>query len=467
MQSVDNQALTSQYLALVEQTDPAGDGRGLAWESMERGSAWALGHPAYFSYVPRLLNRTSRDQLAAIAETTHGILEKVIRAYLDDPAFRTLFRFDPRVHELIMASNACPDILPYGRFDCFFNETTGQARFVEFNADCSSGMNKTRESLLADAASAPAKAFCEARATESDIDELFGGWVRDFLDLYAGACENLGRARPEHPTIAIAVCLDADDVPLGELAEYARLFAQAGCECSVCDVRDFAFDENGRLSCENPLQGEPLRAVDAVWRFCIVVDLLAHWDECQPFLDAMRTGDIPLIGGFATQLVHDKQLFALLREPAVQALLTPDERAFVEASVPFTAFLDSPNLDLAAVKADPARWVIKPTDWYDSIGVYVGAEYSPEEWADVVDRCREQPGPSPYLVQEFCAIETTPVVPLYGTAADATAPVQEYGCLTGTYVHRGRFAGLYNRLGPNALVTDDAVCIVSPTLWCD
>ncbi|WP_165173410.1 carboxylate--amine ligase [Adlercreutzia sp. ZJ242] len=459
MNVAERHAPADEYLELVHATDERGGGRRDAWERMKASSAYVGGAPAPISYLPRILDQRTRDQLASTALTVHGILEKVIAAYLDDPQFRELFSFDERVRDLILAPRASARLLPYARFDCFFDEDSGAARFVEFNADCSSGMNKTRAALDALRPSAPCQAFAARHRLEDDAERLFEGWVADFMRLY-GACEGA----KEHPHVAIVMCMDGDDVPLGELSRYAALFRAAGADASVCDVRDLAF-EGGRLACATPREGAPNQPIDVVWRFCIVVDLLQHWDDCQDFVTAVTSGAVPMIGSFATQVAHDKQLFAVLRDPAAQALLTPAERAFVEESLPFTAFLDDPRLPVDQVLEEPARWVIKPTDWYDNKGVYVGAQFSRAEWADVVERCRADAGPSAYLVQEFCAPARTPAIPLYGDEADFSGPVRDFGCLTGLYVFDGQFAGVYNRLGPTENVTAPGTFVVAPTLW--
>lgn len=452
-------ALAEEYLELVRTADASGRGRRDAWRRMEASSAYVGGAPAPISYLPRVLDQRTRENLASTALAVHGILEKMIAAYLDDPQFRKLFAFDPRVRDLILAPRASACLLPYARFDCFFDEAAGKARFVEFNADCSSGMNKTRAALSALRPSAPYRAFSARHRLADDEKRLFEGWVGDFLRLY-GAVEGA----KERPHVAIVMCMDGDDVPLGELARYAELFRAAGADASVCDVRDLTF-RGGRLTCAHPREGAPGRPIDVVWRFCIVVDLLQHWDSCQDFVTAVTSGTVPMIGSFATQVAHDKQLFAVLRTPAAQALLTPAERALVEDSIPFTAFLDDPGLDVEQLLENPARWVIKPTDWYDNKGVYVGAQLSRPEWEAAVERCRADASPSAYLVQEFCAPARTPAIPLYGSEADFTGPVRDFGCLTGLYVFAGQFAGVYNRLGPTANVTAPGTFVVAPTLW--
>lgn len=458
MDSLATSQAYDTYELLIQSLDPDLKGQRVAWDYMKKSTAQNGGHPAQISFMPRFLRSEDHTKLKAIAEKTHTILEKIIAGYLNDAEVRSVFSLNPRVEELIRMPHLCPTLLPYARFDMFYSEASGQAQFVEFNADCSSGMNKTREALNAISASKPWKRFTTEHPVETDIPRLFNGWVQDFLNLYAQIPS--AQEKPEH--VAIVVCLDNDDVPFGELETYAHLFEDAGVACSVVDAQRLTF-ENDILTCALPYYGPADKPIDALWRFCIVTDLLNHWDACQGFLESQRTQSVPMIGSFATQVIHDKQLFAHIRKPEIQKLLSEDERAFIEQTIPFTAFLNDPTLDLEAIKAEPAKWVLKPTDWYDGIGVYVGADQDLDTWRRLVDQCLE--AGNAYLVQAFCTPEYVDAYPIYGREEEYSIEPQRYGILTGTYVFNGNFAGIYNRLGPNAMVTDDATMIVTPTAW--
>lgn len=446
------------YTDLIQKLDPDMEEQEAAWDYMKQSTAQNGGHPAQISFMPRFLSDSDRTKLSGIAEKTHVILEKIIAGYLNNAEVRSLFSLDPRVEELIRMPRTCPTLLPYGRFDMFYNEATGNVQFVEFNADCSSGMNKTREALNAITASKPWSTFTTEHPIETDIYRLFHGWVQDYLNLYAQIPD--AKNKPEH--VAIVVCLDNDDVPFGELETYAHLFEEHAIACSIVDAQRLDFVD-GVLTCSSPYYGPSEQPIDAIWRFCIITDLINHWDACQGFLDSQRTQSVPMIGSFASQVIHDKQLFAHIRKPAIQDLLTEDERAFVEDTIPFTAFLNDPTLDIDTIKAEPAKWVLKPTDWYDGIGVYVGADQDEDIWKSLVDQCLEANGA--YLVQAFCTPEYIDTYPIYGRKEEYSIEPQRYGILTGTYVFDGNFAGIYNRLGPNAMVTDDATMIVTPTAW--
>lgn len=502
----ENSRYTREYLKLVVEAGASADeaNRRAAWRRMGEGTAYYHGLPVAFSYLPRLLGGCTRERFEDIGRMTYGILAKVITRYQEDVHYRREFRFDPRVAELVLLPTGYDEPLPMLRADFVIDEQTGDFTFVEFNTDSSSGMNETREALEAVAVTEPYRRFADRHELSTDVELQFEEWVRRFLEIYEGAATfnvaessvdpaftgpaasaSAGLAfasavcavsaesdaltfakntKPSKPRVAIVACLDSPDPHIGELEEYRKLFERKGCACSVFDARELAFDGE-QLVGKRALAGESHVPIDCIWRFCIVVDLLEHWDEVQPFIEAVRHGKVVMIGGFSTQIVHDKQLFAVLRRPATQAFLTSEEREFLDRHIPFTAFLDDPELDREALKRDRARWVIKPTDWYASINVVVGAGASEEEWARLVDGAGRDIGPSPLVVQEFCPPSKVDVIPLYGNEADFVAPLQRFGEITGVFMHAGEFGGIYVRQGPYDVIGSARAGLVAPVLW--
>ena len=460
--------LTQEYLDVIAALGGDEAGRRAAWERMAAGTAYYHGEPVAFNYVPRIYGPRTRARLEEAAVTAYGILRKVIERYQADPAYRREFRLDPRVEELVLLTRGYEEPLPVARVDLMFDEATGDFRFCEFNTDSSSGMNESREALAAVRAGEAYRLMAARHDLRDDMALQFDGWVDAFARLCA-ASDRVPPARPgapagERPRVAIAVCLDAPQPDVRELERFIPLFEAAGFDCSVFDVRELAFDGE-RLRGRRALAGQGDVAVDVVWRFCIVVDLLEHWDAVQPLIEALRRQKVEMIGSFATQLAHDKQLFAVLRRPATQALLTADERRFVAEHIPFTAFLDDPTLDLDAVRRHPERWVLKPTDWYASKNVEAGAEHDLAEWSQMIDAALAREGGSPWIVQEFFAPQATPAIPLYGRPEDFTAPPRPFGNLLGLYVHAGRFAGVYLRQGPHDVIGSAREGLVTPVLW--
>lgn len=482
--------LSEEYLGLIEELGGDAQGRFDARDYMEHSTATYAGKVINTSYVPKLFDLRTREVMRRAAETMHGILCKVVEAYRGDEAVRRLFDVDGRLEGLMLLDSGYGQPIPFARLDAFVDEDTGRVRFCEFNTDGSSGMNENREATNSLAEREPMRGFCERHRVRDCNGRLFEGWVAEFLRIYrssdyaaslgadakvavSGERRALGAAAAvsvpdavEQPHVAVVDYLENSVVT--ELAVYARLFEEAGCRFSVYDVRDLAFDGE-RLTCEKPQLGYADLPIDAIWRRSVASDVLAHWDESGAYLDAVRAGKVCLIGPFATNVAHDKQIFALLRHPRIQALLTEGERAFVEETVPFTAVLsrDLPSFD--DIVSDPARWIVKPTDMYGSLDVFAGPDYAgcPQEWARIVDEhCRDRVS-KPYLVQEFVVPWKSPAIPLRGEPGDLTSPVQQFNNLSGFYVIDGRFAGVFSRLGPEPIILGSHGGVTAPSLWVD
>ena len=160
-------------------------------------------------------------------------------------------------------------------------------------------------------------------------------------------------------------------------------------------------------------------------------DIIDNWGGVAALNRSRACAQVALIGSFAGHLVHDKQIFQVLFPAETKALLTDEENAFVEATVPFTAFLNDDEVDLDAVKRDREGWIIKPVDAYGSKDVYAGLDFSDEEWAQIVDRYANSAAGAPFIVQHYCTPHRTMALPLRGEEGDYTAEPQPYTNLSG------------------------------------
>jgi hypothetical protein len=220
------------------------------------------------------------------------------------------------------------------------------------------------------------------------------------------------------------------------------------------------------------LRGRDGVRIDAIWRRTVSNDLLEHWDESTAYLDAVRDGNVALIGSFAGHIVHDKQIFEALRNPKTHAFLTPEEVAFVMDRVPQTHFLDSRFVDLDEVRANKDAWIIKPTDHYGSSDVFAGLMQTQEQWDDLIDRFADGAAGDPFLVQTYLyPHRTQQLVPCRDILGreDADVPFEEapYGNLNGLYLFNGKFSGVFSRMGPNPVISELRGDPVAATMWVD
>ena len=456
-----NEVLTNEYLSYLAESETDEADRRAAWNYIVNSTAVWDGNPVYMGYVPRLFSQDAYNLFKTTSETLYDILGKVIKEYQSNPEYRALFKFDERLEQLTLAPTGYTDPLPITRVDCFLNEDTGKLRFCEFNTDGTSGMNENREAFACIAQSEPYRRLAQNHALSNCDTDLFSGWVDTFLSIYSRY-----DAKVEKPRIAIVDFLE--NAAFEEFKVYAGIFKERGFDISIFDVRKLSFDGE-HLHGKNAAWGDSDVDIDVIWRRTVASDLLEHWDESQPLVQAYLAHKVCLIGGFATNIVHDKQVFRVLHRPETAALLTEKEATLVKECIPFTTFLDPAEIDIDEVKANPARWVLKPSDGYCSKNVTVGHDCDAETWAKLIDESLAQTmGTSQrFLVQECCELYKTATVPLYGKDEDFTAQPVMFNNLTGLYLMGGRFSGVFNRLGPGAIIMGRKGGVTSATVWVD
>lgn len=451
-----NSQLTNEYLQIIDDLGGDVEGRKAAARYMEQSTAIVHHRHVACSYLPRLFNRETYDIMKQTAETAHRILCKVIQRYLDDPAYRDVFDFDPRLVKLILLPRGYDDVLPFARVDTFLNEDTGEIRFCEFNGDGSSGMNENREITLSIARTPAFREFI-AHGHRIEACELFGNWIHRFIDIYE---------RSEHcvPHPRFAICDYLENGVVDEFRLFADQFTRKGYPCVVADVRELQFD--GTVLTD----GKGHR-IDAIWRRCVTNDVLEHWDESQQLIEAVSAGKVVLIGSFAGHVVHDKQIFSALYDPRTQAFLTEEENSFVRSTVPQTTFLDDAHIDIDDVRANKDDWIIKPTDAYGAQDVYAGCAQTQEGWEELIRRFANHATGHPFIVQSYITPYKTLTLPPE-SAEDLeegkTAITPEwYNNLNGLYVYNGQFMGVFSRLGPLPTISKDMKGITSATIWVD
>ncbi|MCI8306053.1 circularly permuted type 2 ATP-grasp protein [Adlercreutzia muris] len=451
-----NADYTRAYFQIIDELDGAVEDRRAAFEYMQNSTAIVHHQVVASSFVPRLFNRKSYEVMKRTAEMSHRVLCKVIERYRADEEYRKLFDFDERLVELILLPRDYDAVLPFARVDTFLNEEDYRIHFCEFNGDGSAGMNENREITNAVTNTEAFRVFAESHAVAGC--DLFEPWVRTFLDIY-----DTYRFKVEHPRIAI--CDYLENGVVDEFHIFAEKFRETGVECVVADVRDLAFD------------GEVLTTPDglpvhAIWRRSVTNDVLEFWDDSQALIDAVRARKVALIGAFSGHIVHDKQLFEVLFAPETQAFLTEEEIAFVEETVPMTAFLDESVVNLAQIRANKDEWIVKPTDHYGADNVYAGCEVSQQEWERVIDEFANGRAGYPFIVQRYIRPFKTDTLPPDAGILDApdgavaSEPVP-YNNLNGLYLYNGRFQGVFSRLGPHPTISKTNEGMTAATIWVD
>ncbi|MBR2789209.1 MAG: carboxylate--amine ligase, partial [Eggerthellaceae bacterium] len=111
--------LIDDYLAVLDRLNGDEAGRRTARAYLETSTNIYRGHVVACDFIPKLYDARLRDRMGEVADMTYGILAKVMDRYLDDPEYRKVFDFDPRLEALILTERHYPSRLPFARIDVF------------------------------------------------------------------------------------------------------------------------------------------------------------------------------------------------------------------------------------------------------------------------------------------------------------------------------------------------------------
>jgi len=387
-------------------------------------------------YLPKLFTEKEITVFDQAVNTLYGIFDKVIAEYEKNEAYRRLFGYPKELEELILRRPKYSCNIPISRIDIFYQEETGDFRFCEFNTDGTSAMNEDRELNTAFERSKAYREFQEDYSLRKF--ELFDSWVEEAIRLYreyAGDDKAL-------PSVAIMDFME--HATTNEFLIFRERFEKRGCKAQLCDIRKLTWDGKNCLA-------EDGTKINLIYRRAVTSDIMAHYQEADGFLKAVRADAVCLLGDFRTQIVHNKILFKILHMPETLALLTRKEQAFIRAHVPLTISLD--ELDEAAyawvkrdVYSNKDNWIIKPEDSYGSQGVHAGVELEDQEkWNRLLT---EMQGKN-YILQQFNEPYRLPNIDLLSETARWTNTAN----LTGLFVYNGKFSGIYSRISFDKMIS--------------
>lgn len=468
--------LQAEYIEGFRALDGDLDGRESAQRFMDGSTAIYHGEVVNFGFIPKLYDESALRLFRDIAETTHRILTKIIDRYLHDEQYRKLFGFPSELERLICLPTGYDCQLPIARVDIFLDEDTLDFQFCEFNADGSSAMNEDREIVNALGRTETYRLMAQHHSICPQ--ELFEGWVDEFLAIYATYVN-----RVDDPTIAI---IDyTGSATSNEFEVFRQRFEKRGLHCLIGDIRELSFHDGALYNTEGPGG----RKIDAIYRRAVTAeimdDLQGRMDSgpsagVRALVEAVSNQAVCMIGGFRTQIAHSKQIFKVLHEKQTAAFLTPEEQQFIRKHIPYTVYLTNDEIDIEMVVANKDRWIIKPTDRYGSAGVFAGCDHTQSEWTNLVHAHVDKD----YIVQTYCRQFATPNTrpfpydargkALCTTRAQAEADptfdprrLEDWNILTGLYLYGGKFSGTFIRAGQAGIIVGFAGGITLGSLIVD
>jgi glutathionylspermidine synthase len=427
--------------------DPAAhDASGIAAnDRIEHSEISYHGNAIKVLYFPKAFTGEGYALVKRAGETMWRILIRVMEEYYAHEDYRKLFGFPKVLEELILARPHYRCLLPICRLDMFLNEETGEFRYCEFNADGSSAMNENR---------VMAEVYRETKMYEAlNRDyvqrpfELFDSWVRVFLEI----CKDTNEL-PEHPNVAVVDFLEKS-INTTELQRFAEAFERAGSRAEVAEIRDLAFD-GAHLYTKDGMR------VDAIYRRAVTSDVLAHREEIESFLSAVREKKVCLVGDFCTQIVHDKILFRILHLERTFSFLSEEEADYIREHVPYTAVLTRETAKRGDVRDTARHWILKPQDSYGAQGIYDSSDYDSNAWGRLLDEHADKGCVVQEFVQPYRTLNADYTKTDYGNnayqqqAAGQKSPyVHSFANMTGMYLYGGKLAGIYSRLSPHNIIS--------------
>lgn len=382
-------------------------------------------------YIPKIFTETAAELFSSLTKTMYTILKKVIAEYENNSEYRKLFGFEPRLEELILRKSRYEQLLPLSRLDIFFNDEDYSFKFCEFNADGASAMNEDRELNNALLLSDTFTKFKEKYNVRTY--ELFHSWAEEFINIYNTSDNPL-----QKPNIVITDFFTHD---VGyEFKRFRSAFADKGLNCEIVDITKLEYDGK-HLTTPSGMR------VDAIYRRAVTCDIMEHYDEVQPFINAVKDDNVILIGDFKTQIIHNKIIFKVLHDNMTSKILDSDEVDFIRQHIPFTTVLIADTAEKYNVFSDKDSWVIKPEDSYASKGFHAGVECKTSaEWVEAV---KNNIG-NGYILQEY--VKPYEILNIDYLHED-NPRYRNYSSITGLFVYNGKFSGIYSRIAKTSIIS--------------
>lgn len=392
--------------------------------SIEKSPIKHNGATIGFIYNPLFYLREEIITIEKIMLKLVEILEKVIKEYLLNSQFRRAFNFSQELEKLILLDPGYEMYFPMARFDIFYDFENKELKFCELNTDGSSGMTK---SLVLDREFIKSKPILtmQKQYKISYLDPV-DTWIKALLENYAGFSGNFF----EKPNIAIIDLNWSKQGMVTEFQEFQRRLEELGYPTIICDPRDLKF-HNGKLYYKNIV-------INLIYRRAVTSDLLKIYSEIPDLILALKEKAVCMVGSFRSQIIHNKQIFAVIHDPLFTDFFNAEEKAFIKKYIPYTAIYEEGHRQ--EVLAGRKHWVLKPLDAYQSRGVYIGRDYTDDEWQEIVGKIK----PQEYLFQEFIEVPRLALV----NYVEGRLVEEKYNQMIGLFLYNKKFSGFYTRVSP-------------------
>lgn len=430
-----------EMIADMQSVDMDAKGRARAARQVEQAGIRVNDKPVAFSYVPMLVTKEDMQAFDDVVVKIQRILDKMTCRYIEDPSYRSIWGFAKDMEELICLPCDDPYIIPFGRYDLFYDFETGSYSFCEINTDGSGGMSwndKVAEAILQNYSN-------QSYLLDNEIQLL------NATDAFAkGICEVYQSTKNAVSDPLIAIVDFKEEGVLTDFDGIIDSLKRSGVRARFTDVRDLYFD------------GEYLRdkndqeIIHGIYRRLVTSVMLARLDECREMINALKASKVVLMGHFRTSLAHSKKVFAAMYHPMTWAFLEDDEIRYIQEHIPETYVLSEYKLTdekVAQVLDNPGEWVLKPEEGFGSYGVLCGMDAEKNQWKELFFKAMK----GGYVLQKFCNRYTIPVVRSDGNE------VLNVPLMLGIFQVAGHARALYSRAAQAGVIdySHGGVCIAA------
>lgn len=378
-------------------------------------------------YHPMFVTEGDVKALENIGKSMMNISNKLTDRFIKDKEFRKKFGFPKFIEELIEIDNGYGVNIPIARFDLFY-EDKDNFMFCELNTDGSSAMNEDYIFSNIMLESLALEDFSKDKKVSAF--ELFRSWVRESIKIYKKIDDP-----KEKPNVAIVDFKEsATDM---EFLEFQKAYRDEGYSCIIADPRDLTYRDGG-------LYHEDYR-IDLVYRRMVSYEIIDNRDEITDFLTAYRERAFVCIGSLKSQVIHNKIFFKILHDEDTLAYLTEEERDFVKKRIPYTGIFAGSEEIFNKVLDGKDKYIMKPMDLNASQGVYVGRDFSDEEWEKRLGESFDKD----YIYQEYF----DPFERDFLLKTDNGFEADSFKTTIGLYMYNEKLKGLYSRIGQETIIS--------------
>jgi hypothetical protein len=427
----------SDYHDLLRNDQLAADSQAMLDDQLGRHGLVFGGRALCTVLRPRLTTHRRHAWLQQRVRLLMRVFAKTYDAAISSADFRRQFMLADWEEVLVGDDPGVRNPSPTSRLDTFIIDADSEMKLTEYNAETPAGA--AYSDALTDAFIDLPVMRAFARQYEITPMPSRQGVLHVLLATYE---EWLGRR--ELPRIAI---VDWPDVPtVTEFEMYRDYFHSRGIDCVIADPREAEY-RNGRLSFAD---GDP---VDFIYKRVLIHELVDQCGIDSPMVRAVRDRAVCMANGFRCKMLHKKASLAVLSDERNAHLFSADERAAIDAHVPWTRTVverktrfEGRDVDLVPfIREHRERLVLKPNDDYGGAGITLGWTVDDSAWETAIARALA----APHIVQERVRIPYEP----YPSFVNGTVQIVDRMLDTAPFVSYGEYMeGYLTRLSTAALL---------------